>query len=58
MNRPTRHDTILLLLLLLLLLVALLPRSLSLGRGLTTDEAYFWQDRSATFLLALSDGRF
>jgi 4-amino-4-deoxy-L-arabinose transferase-like glycosyltransferase len=39
--------------------VALLPRSLGLGRGLTTDEAYHWVGyRSADFLAAISSGRF
>jgi hypothetical protein len=37
---------------------ALFPRVFSLGRALTTDEAYHWQDRSARFLAAISDGRF
>lgn len=43
----------------LLLCIALLPRIFGLGRGLTTDEAYFWVGyRSADFLAALSEGRF
>ncbi len=42
----------------LLLCIALLPRIFGLGHGLTTDEASFWQDRSARFLAALTEGRF
>lgn len=40
----------------LLLVIALLPRSFGLGRALTNDEAYQWQDRSAIFLAALLEG--
>ncbi len=42
-----------------LFLVALLPRLLGLGRGLTTDEAYHWVGyRSPRFLDALTSGQF
>lgn len=43
---------------LLVLLAALLPRVFTLDRPLTVDEAYFWQNRSATFLQALTNGNF
>jgi len=43
---------------LLLFGIALGPRIFGLGRGLTTDEAYQWQDRSARFLAAVSKGDF
>jgi hypothetical protein len=35
-----------------------LPRIFALDRALTVDEAYFWQQRSAAFLAALTSGRF
>lgn len=44
---------------LLVFCLAVLPRVLTLGRGLTTDEAYHWVAyRSADFLSAISAGRF
>ncbi|KPV52616.1 hypothetical protein SE17_14395, partial [Kouleothrix aurantiaca] len=43
---------------LLVLLAALLPRVFTLDRPLTVDEAYFWQNRSAAFLQALTSGNF
>lgn len=43
---------------LLLFGIALGPRIFGLGRGLTTDEAYQWQDRSVRFLAAVSKGDF
>lgn len=46
------------LLIVVLLIIALLPRIFGLHTGLTTDEASFWQDRSARFVAALRDGRF
>lgn len=43
----------------ILICLALLPRVLTLGRGLTTDEAYHWVTyRSGDFLSAVTEGRF
>lgn len=42
----------------LLAILCIVPRAANLGLFLTTDEANYWQYRSATFLAALRSGNF